>query len=113
MQRRICSWLQKRGQKKRRVAGTEPRLLNTEPNVPVEQIADVPREHFKCGATHQTLVMGEASLEDGDGVVPLRRGTRLVFPANLRHGLRALGNEPLVALGVHASPQRIVTIHGI
>jgi quercetin dioxygenase-like cupin family protein len=55
---------------------------------------------------------GEAWLQDGDRVVELRPGTTLVFPAHLRHWFRALGTKPLVTLGVHASPHRIVNVHG-
>ena len=55
---------------------------------------------------------GEAWLDDGRGVVQLRPGTTLVFPANLRHWFSASGYTPLVTLGVHASPNRIINVHG-
>ena len=55
---------------------------------------------------------GEAWLDDGSDVVPLKPGTTLVFPANLKHWLRATGETPLVTLGVHASSNRIVNVHG-
>ena len=53
---------------------------------------------------------GEAWLE-GSEVVSLEPGTTLVLPANVRHWFRATGTKPLVTLGVHASPRRIVNIH--
>ena len=55
---------------------------------------------------------GEAWLEGAEGVVLLQPGTTLVFPANHRHWFRAKGEKPLVTLGVHASPRRIVDVHG-
>ena len=118
--------------------------------VPVVQIADVPREPFKGGATYQTIVgdqqgstpirvgmqtsppgyktalhshpymetvtvlegEGEAWLEGGGGLISLKPGTTLVFPANHRHWFRATGTNHLVTFGVHASPHRIVNVHG-
>jgi quercetin dioxygenase-like cupin family protein len=55
---------------------------------------------------------GEAWLDDGNGVIILEPGMTLVFPTNLRHWFRATGTKPLVTLGVHASPHRIVNVHG-
>ena len=55
--------------------------------------------------------LGEAWLEGGTEVVTMHPGMTLVMPANLRHWFRALGDRPLVTLGVHASPHRIVNIH--
>ena len=55
---------------------------------------------------------GEAWLEGSDEVVRLRPGMTLVFTANQRHWFGATGNAPLVTLGVHASPHRIVDVHG-
>ena len=118
--------------------------------MPVVQIADVPREPFKGGATYQTIVgdqqgstpirvgmqtsppgyktalhshpymetvtvlegEGEAWLEGGGGLISLQPGTTLVFPANHRHWFRATGTNYLVTFGVHASPHRIVNVHG-
>jgi hypothetical protein len=37
---------------------------------------------------------------------------KTAFPANLEYWFRALGTEPFVTLGVHASPPGIFTIHG-
>ena len=54
---------------------------------------------------------GEGWLEDGDAAVPLQVGTTLVIPANVRHWFRSTGQKPLVTLGVHASPHRIVVVH--
>lgn len=54
---------------------------------------------------------GEAWLEGSDDIVPLRPGMTLVLPANVRHWFGTTGDEPLVTLGVHASPDRIVDVH--
>jgi quercetin dioxygenase-like cupin family protein len=54
---------------------------------------------------------GEAWIEDGDGIVRIGPGMTLVLPANVRHWFQATGNRPLVILGVHASPHRIVEVH--
>ncbi len=53
---------------------------------------------------------GEAWMEGQDEVVPLAPGMTLVLPANLRHGFRATGEQPLKTYGVHASPHRIVDV---
>jgi quercetin dioxygenase-like cupin family protein len=56
---------------------------------------------------------GEAWIDDGsDTIHRLHPGMTLVFPANVRHWFAATGAKPLVTLGVHASPQRIVNVHG-
>jgi quercetin dioxygenase-like cupin family protein len=54
---------------------------------------------------------GEAWLEGSDEIVALQSGTTLVLPEHTRHWFRATGNNPLVTLGVHASPHRIVIVH--
>ena len=54
---------------------------------------------------------GEAWIDDGRGNVALKPGTSLVLPSNVRHWFGATGERPLVTLGVHASPHRIVHIH--
>lgn len=61
-----------------------------------------------------TVIEGEAEawMEGGEGVIAVQAGTTLVFPANTRHWFRATGTVPLVTLGVHASPHRIVNVHG-
>jgi quercetin dioxygenase-like cupin family protein len=55
---------------------------------------------------------GEAWLDGSTEVVRLLPGTTLVFAANQKHWFRATGSTPLVTLGVHASPHRIVNVHG-
>ena len=55
---------------------------------------------------------GEAWLEGAEETVQLKPGTTLIFAANQRHWFRATGVTPLVTLGVHASPHRIVNVHG-
>jgi quercetin dioxygenase-like cupin family protein len=55
---------------------------------------------------------GEAWLEGSSEVVRLLPGTTLVFAANQQHWFRATGSKPLVTLGVHASPHRLVNVHG-
>ncbi len=54
---------------------------------------------------------GEAWIDGDDDVILLRPGTTCIFPANVRHWFRAIGGNPLVTLGVHASPHRIVRVH--
>ena len=50
---------------------------------------------------------GEGWIEGEDRVHELEPGVTLVFPPNVRHWFRAVGDRPLKTLGVHASPQRI------
>ena len=54
---------------------------------------------------------GEAWLEGAAELVGMQPGVTLVMPANVRHWFRASGDRPLVTLGVHASPHRIVNVH--
>ena len=54
---------------------------------------------------------GEAWLEGSDEVVPLHPGVTLVLPANVKHWFGAIGDAPLVTLGVHASAHRVVDVH--
>ncbi len=54
---------------------------------------------------------GEAWIEGSDDLIALAPGMTLVFPANVRHQFRTLGQAPLKTLGVHASPHRIVIVH--
>jgi quercetin dioxygenase-like cupin family protein len=117
--------------------------------MPILHHSDVPSEHFRGGATYQTLVgdaagstpirigiqtsppgyrtplhshpymeiitvlegEGEAWLEGGDDLVPLKPGVTLVLPAHQRHWFRTKGEEPLTTYGVHASPHRVVTVY--
>ena len=54
----------------------------------------------------------EAWIDDGSDVVHrIGPGTTMVFPPNVKHWFRAAGDTPLVILGVHASPERIVDVH--
>jgi quercetin dioxygenase-like cupin family protein len=53
---------------------------------------------------------GEAWLEGGADLVKMQPGVTLVMPANVRHWFRAAGDKPLITLGVHASPHRIVNV---
>ena len=55
---------------------------------------------------------GEAWIEGSAEIVSLHPGTTLVFPPNTPHWFGAKGNSTLVTLGVHASPNRIVNVHG-
>lgn len=52
---------------------------------------------------------GEAWMEGQDSVITLEPGMTLVLPPNVVHGFRVTGDGPLKTLGVHASPDRIVT----
>jgi quercetin dioxygenase-like cupin family protein len=55
---------------------------------------------------------GEAWIEGSETVVALHPGVTLVLPANVRHWFGATGEMPLVTLGVHASPLRVVEVSG-
>ena len=55
---------------------------------------------------------GEAWIDGHGENVALMPGVTLVLPANVRHWFNATGNRPLVTYGIHASPHRIVNIHG-
>ena len=50
---------------------------------------------------------GEGWIEGEDETLRLEPGVTVVFPPNVRHWFRALGDRPLKTLGVHASPHRI------
>ena len=54
---------------------------------------------------------GEAWLQDGQDLVPLRPGVTLVLRPNVQHWFRATGRLPLKTYGIHASPHRIVNLH--
>ncbi|MGE3919035.1 MAG: cupin domain-containing protein [Hyphomicrobiaceae bacterium] len=54
---------------------------------------------------------GEAWMEGLEGLASLEPGTTLILPANERHWFRTVGDQPLVILGIHASPHRIVEVH--
>jgi quercetin dioxygenase-like cupin family protein len=55
---------------------------------------------------------GEAWLQGNDELVQLEPGVTLVLTPHLRHWFRTTGDQPLKTYGVHASPHRIVNIHG-
>ena len=55
---------------------------------------------------------GEAWIDGSDQIIQLAPGMTLIMPTNVRHWFRALGTKPLRTYGVHASPHRIVNIHG-
>jgi quercetin dioxygenase-like cupin family protein len=51
---------------------------------------------------------GEAWLDGDTSTVPLEPGVTVAIPANRKHGFRALGDKPLVTLGIHMHDKRIV-----
>lgn len=53
---------------------------------------------------------GEAWAEGNEGPIALVPGVTIMFPANVAHGFRTIGDRPLRTYGVHASPERIVEI---
>ena len=55
---------------------------------------------------------GEAWIDGHGEKIALQPGMTLVFPAKIRHWFGAAGDSSLVTYGVHASPQRIVNVHG-
>jgi quercetin dioxygenase-like cupin family protein len=55
---------------------------------------------------------GEAWIEGSDEIVRLEPGVTLVLPPHRRHWFRSTGHGPLKTYGVHASPHRIVDVHG-
>jgi len=55
--------------------------------------------------------VGEAWIEGSDDLIALAPGMTLVFPSNVRHQFKTLGEKPLKTLGVHVSPHRIVIVH--
>jgi quercetin dioxygenase-like cupin family protein len=56
---------------------------------------------------------GEAWMEGSDDLVRLTPGVTLVLQPHLRHWFRATGDGPLKTYGIHASPHRIVDVHGV
>ena len=55
---------------------------------------------------------GEAWIEGSEDLVFLKPGVTLILQPRLRHWFRATGDSPLKTYGVHASPHRIVDVHG-
>ena len=51
---------------------------------------------------------GEAWLDGEPGMIALEPGVTVVLPADRPHAFRALGDEPLVTLGIHTFGKRIV-----
>ena len=51
---------------------------------------------------------GEAWLDGDERKVTLEPGVTIAIPANRRHAFRALGEKPLVTLGIHIHGKRIV-----
>jgi mannose-6-phosphate isomerase-like protein (cupin superfamily) len=51
---------------------------------------------------------GEVWLDGDDRMVTLEPGITVTIPANRKHGFRALGDKPLVTLGIHVHGRRIV-----
>jgi mannose-6-phosphate isomerase-like protein (cupin superfamily) len=50
---------------------------------------------------------GEVWLDGDDDTVPLEPGITVAIPAHRKHGFRALGDKPLVTLGIHMHTKRI------
>jgi quercetin dioxygenase-like cupin family protein len=51
---------------------------------------------------------GEAWLDGEPGTIALEPGITVVLPADRPHAFRAVGDEPLVTLGIHVNGKRIV-----
>jgi len=51
---------------------------------------------------------GEAWLDGDERRVTLEPGVTIAIPANRKHAFRALGEKPLVTLGIHMHAKRIV-----
>ena len=51
---------------------------------------------------------GEVWLDGDISTVALEPGVTVAIPANRKHGFRALGEKPLVTLGIHMHGKRIV-----
>ncbi|HEX9534362.1 MAG TPA: cupin domain-containing protein, partial [Stellaceae bacterium] len=52
--------------------------------------------------------LGEAWLDDEEGVVVMEPGVTIAVPANRVHAFRVVGDRPLVTFGVHTNGKRIV-----
>ena len=55
---------------------------------------------------------GEAWLDGDARTVTLEPGVTIAIPANRKHGFRALGDKPLVTLGIHMHGKRVVHFEG-
>jgi len=51
---------------------------------------------------------GEAWLDGEPGTVAMEPGVTVVIPANRVHGVRVVGDRPLVTLGIHTFGKRVV-----
>ena len=51
---------------------------------------------------------GEAWLDGDERRVTLEPGVTIAIPANRKHAFRALGERPLVTLGIHIHAKRVV-----
>ena len=51
---------------------------------------------------------GEVWLDGDERKTPLEPGVTVAIPANCKHGFRAMGDKPLVTLGIHLHGKRIV-----
>lgn len=51
---------------------------------------------------------GEVWLDGEDGKIMLEPGITVTIPAGRKHAFRALGDKPLVTLGIHIHGKRIV-----
>jgi quercetin dioxygenase-like cupin family protein len=68
------------------------------------------REHSHPYVETLTVLSGrgEAWLAGEAGTIAMEPGVTIAIAAGQVHGFRVLGDAPLVTLGIHASPRRIV-----
>lgn len=68
------------------------------------------REHSHPYVETLTVLSGrgEAWLAGHPGTIAMEPGVTIAIAAGQVHGFRVVGGEPLVTLGIHASPKRIV-----
>ena len=51
---------------------------------------------------------GEVWLDGDERTVTLEPGVTVAIPAHTKHGFRAVGDKPLVTLGIHLNGKRVV-----
>ena len=51
---------------------------------------------------------GEVWLDGDDRKVAMEPGVTVTIPANRKHAFRAIGDKPLVTLGIHVNGKRVV-----
>lgn len=51
---------------------------------------------------------GEVWLDGDDRKVAMEPGVTVTIPANRKHAFRAIGERPLVTLGIHVNAKRVV-----